>query len=697
MKRFFIALLALVTMLTGARADDMKATPLTLEAISDGEITFLYSLSLYHDAELADIEYQLNDGAWTTYTWNDPIAVSAGNKVAFRGNNASYMGNGKGYDSHITSTADVYVYGNVMSLINSTDFATLTTLTGKDAFSHLFSVPGATPWDVVPNTTIKNHPTKDLVLPATTLTNMCYMNMFTGCQGLTRAPELPATVMPVACYASMFEGCSSLTVAPALPTTTFTPYGFDPVTFEEYGSIDCYMMMFKDCTSLTEAPALPATELIHGVYQNMFQGCTSLERAPELPAPIVADYAYSYMFDGCTSLNYVKCLATDFLIDPDMGNTAEDNVMNWLNNVAATGTFVKAAGMTSWAEGVNGIPAGWTVVNDGEEQPSGVPINADNFPDENFRNYLMRQTFGQDGLLTDEEIASVTDMYCGYEDIADLTGIQYFTALKELKCDRNQLTSLDVSALTELTYITCERNKLQTLDLTANTKLGSLHVSENELTVVKLPQTETMKRINVSWNKLTELDLTGLTKLIDLNCTGNQLTVLGTGHCLELQQLSCSTNKLAELDLSSHTQLIGLWCEDNQLTSLKVSSSSPMTTLYCSANLLSEAVMEILVESLPETTNGRFVAIDKSKAEEQNIISTEQVATAKAKGWIVYDNNNYNIQEYEGSIPTGVGRLTLDSSQQGEGTWYTLDGRRLAEQPTAKGLYINHGKKVVRR
>ena len=356
--------LILLCLLSGAKADDMRATPLTLEAVSDGSITFAYTLSLYHDAELADIEYQVNGGAWTTYTWNNAITVAAGDKVAFRGNNASYFGNGKGYESRITSTADVYVYGNVMSLINASDFATLTTLTGKDAFSHLFAVAGTDPWEVVPNTTIKNHPTKDLVLPATTLTNMCYMNMFTGCQGLTRAPELPATEMTVACYASMFEGCTNLTKAPALPTTTFTPYGQDPVTFEEYGSIDCYMMMFKDCTSLTEAPALPATTLVHGVYQNMFQGCTSLERAPELPAPIVADYAYSYMFDGCTSLNYVKCLATEFEINPEFGNTAEDNVMNWLNNVAATGTFVKAPSMNDWmTDSPNGIPAGWTVEN----------------------------------------------------------------------------------------------------------------------------------------------------------------------------------------------------------------------------------------------------------------------------------------------------------------------------------------------
>ena len=351
---------------------DPYTTPLTLEAVTDGDITFNYTLSLYHDAELTDIEYQINGGAWTSYTWNDAIPVVTGDMVAFRGNNDSYFGNGKGYESRITSTADVYVYGNVMSLTNSTDYATLTTLTGKDAFSHLFAVAGENPWEVVPNTTIKNHPTKDLVLPATTLTNYCYMNMFSGCQGLTRAPELPATEMTVACYSSMFEGCTGLTVAPALPTTTFTPYGFDETTFEEYGSIDCYMMMFKDCTSLTEAPELPATTLVHGVYQNMFQGCTSLERAPELPAPIVADLAYSYMFEGCTSLNYVKCLAIDFEINPEFGNTAEDNVLNWLGNVAATGTFVKAASMNDWAVGpdadgnVNGIPAGWTVQDAGE-------------------------------------------------------------------------------------------------------------------------------------------------------------------------------------------------------------------------------------------------------------------------------------------------------------------------------------------
>ena len=28
-------------------------------------------------------------------------------------------------------------------------------------------------------------------------------------------------------------------------------------------------------------------------------------------------------------------------------------------------------------------------------------------------------------------------------------------------------------------------------------------------------------------------------------------------------------------------------------------------------------------------------------------------------------------------------------------SWYTLDGRRLAGKPTAKGIYINKGRKAV--
>ncbi len=304
MKRILLSLLALVAMATGAKAQDMLATPLTLEATTSGDITFNLTLGYGVDPSVMNaIEYQKNDGTWTTYTWGNAISVVAGDKVAFRGNNAKYYGNGSpSFNSYIASTADVYVYGNVMSLIHASDFATNYEMTGDWNLANLFKLPTANPWDPpVAVTTIKSHPTNDIVLPATTLTNFCYAGLFAGCKGITRAPALPSTTMTVGCYEEMFRG-TGLKEAPALPATVMIPYSYDAEG--EHGSIDCYMGMFQDCTELTVAPALSATTLVHGVYQNMFEGCTSLTTPPVLPATDLSggDQCYTAMFKGCTSL-----------------------------------------------------------------------------------------------------------------------------------------------------------------------------------------------------------------------------------------------------------------------------------------------------------------------------------------------------------------------------------------------------------
>ena len=88
----------------------------------------------------------------------------------------------------------------------------------------------------------------------------------------------------------------------------------------------------------------------------MFGGCTNLKDAPELPATKLADRCYGGMFYKCTKLRYIKCLATDI--------SATDCTYIWVYKVANTGTFVKNASMTTWTTGDNGIPTGWTVINE---------------------------------------------------------------------------------------------------------------------------------------------------------------------------------------------------------------------------------------------------------------------------------------------------------------------------------------------
>lgn len=103
---------------------------------------------------------------------------------------------------------------------------------------------------------------------------------------------------------------------------------------------------------------LPATSLSDGCYEGMFFNST-IVTAPELPATTLASYCYETMYQNCSNLNYIKMLATDI--------SAYKCLSDWVQEVAASGTFVKNPAMNSLPTGYSGIPSGWTVVNDGEE------------------------------------------------------------------------------------------------------------------------------------------------------------------------------------------------------------------------------------------------------------------------------------------------------------------------------------------
>ena len=71
-------------------------------------------------------------------------------------------------------------------------------------------------------------------------------------------------------------------------------------------------------------------------------------------------------------------------------------------------------------------------------------IDETKFPDDNFRNYLLEQDYGKDGVLTEAEIRNITVMDVSEKDIKSLKGIEYFTALDSLDCSVNELITLDV-------------------------------------------------------------------------------------------------------------------------------------------------------------------------------------------------------------------------------------------------------------
>ena len=270
-----------------------------------------------------------------------------------------------------------------------------------------------------------------------------------------------------------------------------------------------------------------------------------------------------------------------------------------------------------------------------------IAINEDNFPDENFRNHLLRQSYGTDGYLTEGEIAGITYMDIESENISNLKGIEYFTALKWLYCEQNQLTALDVSNNTALTYLTCYRNQLTTLDVSNCTALTYLLCYDNQLTA-----------IDVSKN----------TALTEFSCSGNQLTAIDVSNNTALTEFSCSGNQLTAIDVSNNTALTYLSCSNNQLTALDVSNCTALTLLYCYNNQIKYGRMLELVNSLPNCTSGKFYVYDAASDTEGNEITNDQVQVAEGKGWTVYarDGNQWTSDYDFGSLEDLEGVIAIN-------------------------------------
>ena len=88
-------------------------------------------------------------------------------------------------------------------------------------------------------------------------------------------------------------------------------------------------------------------------------------------------------------------------------------------------------------------------------------------PDDNFEQELMN--LGVDWVFDDyvetAGIDTITYLNITSSSISDLTGIEDFSALRELFCYSNQITFLDLSNNTQLFEVSCANNQLISLDL----------------------------------------------------------------------------------------------------------------------------------------------------------------------------------------------------------------------------------------
>ena len=325
------------------------------------------------------------------------------------------------------------------------------------------------------------------------------------------------------------------------------------------------------------------------IANQAFRDCSGMI-AITIPSSVtsIEDYA----FYNCSSLTDVYCYAKKV---PSTYSSAFSDVP-----ISSATLHVPVASVDAYKATESWCDFGSIVALDDEPTPEGIAIDETNFPDENFRNWVLSQSYGQDGVLTDEEIAEVIKVDVSYNTIQSLKGIEYFSALKKLNCDNNSLTSLDISNLTTLEELLCRNNGLTTLDVTKNTALLSIKCSNNSI---------------------SSLDLSKNPELLDLVCNNNRLTTL---------------------DMSNNPYIEELECYNNQLTSLVLSNNSSLEKLKCYQNNIKGTSLDALIANLPIISKEPKMNLIFN-VDEGNVITSAQIAASAAKGWVpqYFDGNNW--------------------------------------------------------
>ncbi|BDD06564.1 T9SS type A sorting domain-containing protein [Aureibacter tunicatorum] len=172
-------------------------------------------------------------------------------------------------------------------------------------------------------------------------------------------------------------------------------------------------------------------------------------------------------------------------------------------------------------------------------------------PDSNFEQALIDLGYDNfiDGAVLTAKIDTLTELNVNGKNIADLSGIEYFTALEVLFCNNNQLTLIHIDSLEELRSLDCSNNELTQLNISNNTSLETIWCNDNQIST---------------------LDLSTANQLEGINCNNNLLTNIELTNNTDLEWLYCSENNLSSINISQNLYLVNFTCERNNLNCIQV-------------------------------------------------------------------------------------------------------------------------------
>ncbi len=263
-----------------------------------------------------------------------------------------------------------------------------------------------------------------------------------------------------------------------------------------------------------------------------------------------------------------------------------------------------------------------------------IGLDAANFPDYYFRNYLYQNyDMDKNWKLSPQEIASVTQITAP-DNISSLKGIEHFYNLERIICTYENITEVDLSGNPKLNYVSFQGCPLKKLDLSSNPLIAYVSCGYN--------------------GTLEELNISGCRKITDLNAYQTKLKLLDVRHCYSLKSLNVEESALQELLVGTHPYLTSLYVSYNQIRQLDVtgcpqlgwlmvgynrleyldlSKATKLQYLECNSNCLTNLDLSACTNLQRSQVAGNVYTVTAS-ASTFNLFSLPGFEVSKASNWV---------------------------------------------------------------
>lgn len=353
--------------------------------------------------------------------------------------------------------------------------------------------------------------------------------------------------------------------------------------------------------------------------------------------PSSVTYIDNYAFSGCPNLKAIYCHATEV---PGTGWSAFGGLSYY------TPLFVPEASVESYKNNTKWAAAFKLILPIGTEPPADVAINETNFPDENFRNFLLSQDYGADGALSLEELDNTGNLDVSNQGIQSMKGIEHFIALSSLYIYQNSIKGEAMDALIEALPVIKEDND--------SWDAGSLRVmynsgEQNEMTAAQVAAAKAKgwiaKEYNGSYWDTYDPSTNVVINETNFPDENFRSYLLSQTYGADGMLTANEASKVTSMDVTN-----------KGIKSLKgIEYFTAMKYLYCSRNQIKGTAMDELIECLPSNTSSYsyyMYVYNNQNVDEQNVMTTTQVAAAKAKGWIPrYNAGREGWKDYAGTEP----------------------------------------------